>query len=132
MGIVAALTAVYFCLMCLYSTACTCLTGDESNQKPSFSVCGCFSILLAIGSYFWGWVLFLTVSNEASQVIMDNYPLIWNAFCVLLFNPVATVSMVLLFFIYRSCCKRNDIFRNKEWKYQHIEGWKPEKTNTQS
>merc|ERR1711991_36774 len=76
MGIVAALTAVYFCLMCLYSTACTCLTGDESNQKPSFSVCGCFSILLAMGSYFWGWILFLTVSNEANQVIMDNYPLI--------------------------------------------------------
>ena len=68
MGIIAGLTAIYFTLMCLYSAACTCLTGDDSNQKPTFSVCGCLSIVVAICTYLWGWMMFLTVGDDTRPI----------------------------------------------------------------
>ena len=61
MCIMSGLMAIYFALMTMYGIVCTCLTGDSSNQKPSFSLCGCFSLLAYFSSHLWGWVLFLSM-----------------------------------------------------------------------
>jgi len=107
MGIAAALTGIYFSLMCLYGIACSCLTGDTSNQRPSFSLCGCISFLMIIVSYLWGWSLYISIGEYAKPILIESYPLIWNAFLVLLYNPVIVVSLSILFNIYKYCCKKS-------------------------
>lgn len=108
MGVIAALTSIYFILMCLYGIACSCLTGDTSAEKAKFSMCGCISMVIAISVYAWAWYLYTEFSSNAKTIIVQSYPLIWKAYMVLLFNPVAIIGLIILFFIYRNFCKNTN------------------------
>ena len=114
MGIAAALTGIYFSLMCLYGIACTCLTGDSSNQRPSFSLCGCISFLGIIASYVWGWSLYLSIGDYVKPILIESYPMIWNAFLLLLYNPVIIIGFSFLFYIYKNCIKKKKKKNNNE------------------
>lgn len=91
------LVAIYFTLMVIYGILCTCLTGDNSNQKQSFSLCGCFSLMLYFACFTWGFSLYTTVSESVKNLI------IWKAFVFQLFTPVTIAGICILFFIYRLC-----------------------------
>ena len=101
MGVMSGLVAIYFALMTMYGIVCTCLTGDSSNQKPSFSLCGCFSLLAYFSSYLWGWMLYLSVSESVKNLT------IWSAFVFQLYTPIVIIGTCFLFFILRSLCKQD-------------------------
>lgn len=95
MSVMAGLVAIYFTLMTLYGVICTCLTGDTSNQKPSFSLCGCFSLIIYILTYGWGWMLYLNISDSVKNLI------IWKAFEFQIYLPVIIIGLSISFFIFR-------------------------------
>ena len=111
MSIVSGLVAIYFVLMVLYGVICTCLTGDNTNQKPSFSLCGCFSLIIYVLSYFWGWILYLNISESVKSLI------IWKAFVFQIYTPIIIIGISFLFFIIRYFCS-DDKKKEEYIKYQ--------------
>lgn len=110
MSVMTGLVAIYFSLMLMYGILCTCLTGDNSNQKPSFSLCGCFSLLSYFSCFFWGYTLFFNVSESVKQLI------IWKAFVFQLATPISIFGLSILFSIYRLCFSSKKNIENDNYQ----------------
>ncbi len=108
MTLAASIIAIYFFLMCCHNIVCSCLTGDENNKGPGFSLCGCITNLLLFGSFVFGWFVYLVKCIDCQNYWMDNYEELWNAYVLLLANPGAILGLVFIFWIYRMCFKKKD------------------------
>jgi hypothetical protein len=113
MNVAASIIAIYFFLMCCHNIICSCLTGDDNNKGPGFSFCGCIINLLLFGSFVLGWFVYLIKCINCESYWLDNYKELWNAYIILLANPIIILFLVLLFWIYKICFnkkEKNDLY----------------------